>query len=1311
MKTKLAIAICAIVSMNLVASAIPAQSAEIQLRDMHTSEFCSPGVYLADMDLSFADFTGCELSGANFSRSDVTGSKFDGAFLNGSNFESVNMSASFKNAEFYGAYLYNAVLSGNFELASLRNVNGGDFGRLTGNFAEANLSGATFNNAELSGNFANAVINGSYYNSVFSGLFTNAQITNITAAWGNLSGDFTGAAFAGIDLSGATLGGNFREAQLQQIITNDSTILNGNFSDLNLRGLYLRGVHLNGVFDSADFTDANLSGAQLDGSFRGSIFTRTDLSYAQLEGVFDSATFDSENSDQLLFTTFTGSFEGSTFTNSHFNWTNLSQVDLSHSHFVSPMFGSFTSAFMPKAWPTGWAYCGESGGHFYGPGQDLSNQVLGNGTFCDVSAVDWKNSLADNSIFYGLSFAGANSIYLPFSRSVYDRVDFSGTKITSSFSRETLDTVKFTNSDLSESGFDHSNLYNPDFSSANLSSVSFSFANLSGANFSGASLVSADFAGANLSGVDFAGANLAGVNFAGANFSGVNFSGASVIGANFSGASLVNVQNFDCGGNDLLTSAAELRSSVVHHCSFSNSPEFHLSDSKFYDSTFSDVTFKYPANYLKAEFYDTFFTNVTFVAKNGSILKFVRGSLRSALFEKESDFSSSYFENVITANVRFEGKFNSSIFQNIDLSHANFLDTLIGARFSNCNLKFADFTQAVNVSIIFENSDLAHADFSRANLVAVFFKDSNLTETDFYRTSFQSLMTHNVSGSPVNLNKRYILRGGFILGPTVQLVGENLRNFDFGGVDLSGSAIYQSDISGAKFENTKSLFGVYSNELIGTPESISKGFALIKGRLIGPGVRMEAQDFKSIDFGSVDLSFAFFRGGRFEGSDLSKAKFRGTIFCFSYSDSSTRTPSGVRFGRNAWGQEGTFVGPGLAGCPLNGNPPWKDSPQWFIAGSDVSDQNLEGADLRDLSFNYGDFARVNLRNANLSSSVFRGSNFAGADLRGANLTNADFAGAILEGALMTGITGAPAYLPDGWVYLNGSIVRAGNEVLGMKLSNSKCASGSEELVVDDQTHLSLLGDASYSNTLSMDTTQGFNAKGSCVVWFIDGAVVPSANKVSFTPSKLDIGKKVRVGVVRTDASGTKTIQLSDELLVGKARMNSAVPTVSGVAKVGGRLTALRTTWAPGASYSYQWFRNGTVIEGATKVSYLPTTGDFQQTLAVRVCATKAYFETKCETSSASAKVAPGGFPKSPVVQLAVGKLTVGSTLVGKPGNWLTGTSLSFQWLRDGVAIQGANLASYTLSSEDRGHVIQFQVTASKWGYVDQVKSSITKSIP
>lgn len=77
-----------------------------------------------------------------------------------------------------------------------------------------------------------------------------------------------------------------------------------------------------------------------------------------------------------------------------------------------------------------------------------------------------------------------------------------------------------------------------------------------------------------------------------------------------------------------------------------------------------------------------------------------------------------------------------------------------------------------------------------------------------------------------------------------------------------------------------------------------------------------------------------------------------------------------------------------------------------------------------------------------------------------------------------------------------------------------------------------------------------------------------------------------------------------------------------------------------------------------------------------------------------------------------GNLTVSSTLFAVPGGWdPANVSLSYQWLRDGVAIPAANRRTYTVTRADVGHTLSVAVTGSALGYLPTTATSVRTVTP
>ncbi|MCP1411220.1 FG-GAP-like repeat-containing protein [Paenarthrobacter sp. A20] len=158
--------------------------------------------------------------------------------------------------------------------------------------------------------------------------------------------------------------------------------------------------------------------------------------------------------------------------------------------------------------------------------------------------------------------------------------------------------------------------------------------------------------------------------------------------------------------------------------------------------------------------------------------------------------------------------------------------------------------------------------------------------------------------------------------------------------------------------------------------------------------------------------------------------------------------------------------------------------------------------------------------------------------------------------------------------------------------------------------------------------------------------------------------------------------------------NTKPPVVSGVARYDQVLTTDNGTWtSPPTGFAYQWLRNGQPITGATLNNYRVAEADLDQTLSVRVTATKAGYRA---VSASSLPLTPTS-PITATAPTLQGRLTVGEKLTGafNEGSVATGTaggavSVKYEWVRNGTPINGATAKTYTLTAADRGAVVGFR---------------------
>lgn len=161
---------------------------------------------------------------------------------------------------------------------------------------------------------------------------------------------------------------------------------------------------------------------------------------------------------------------------------------------------------------------------------------------------------------------------------------------------------------------------------------------------------------------------------------------------------------------------------------------------------------------------------------------------------------------------------------------------------------------------------------------------------------------------------------------------------------------------------------------------------------------------------------------------------------------------------------------------------------------------------------------------------------------------------------------------------------------------------------------------------------------------------------------------------------------------------SPKPEVEGTAAFGSTLTANAGTWTPRPDVlGYQWLRDGVAIVGATGTTYLLGVDDLDAAISVTVTATKAGYDPASRTSEPTARIVAGTFT-APTPTLS-GTAAVGSSLRVLPGAWTpTPTGLSFRWLRNGAAINGATGEFYTIMAEDVGAKLAAEVTGTRPGY-------------
>ena len=176
--------------------------------------------------------------------------------------------------------------------------------------------------------------------------------------------------------------------------------------------------------------------------------------------------------------------------------------------------------------------------------------------------------------------------------------------------------------------------------------------------------------------------------------------------------------------------------------------------------------------------------------------------------------------------------------------------------------------------------------------------------------------------------------------------------------------------------------------------------------------------------------------------------------------------------------------------------------------------------------------------------------------------------------------------------------------------------------------------------------------------------ITGATSASYTLTTSDAHKYLRVVVTANDGrGGTPTATSAYTQVTNSAPVNSAVPSISGIATVGNALATTNGTWSDadgdGRTYSYQWYRaddssgtNLNPITGATSASYTLTTSDAHKYLRVVVTANDGHggVRTAASTYTAVMNAAPTDITlsNSSVDQAGGANATVGTLTATDP---------------------------------------------------------------
>lgn len=256
---------------------------------------------------------------------------------------------------------------------------------------------------------------------------------------------------------------------------------------------------------------------------------------------------------------------------------------------------------------------------------------------------------------------------------------------------------------------------------------------------------------------------------------------------------------------------------------------------------------------------------------------------------------------------------------------------------------------------------------------------------------------------------------------------------------------------------------------------------------------------------------------------------------------------------------------------------------------------------------------------------------------------------------------------------------------------------------------SLSGEARIGGILTVQTGDWDPGVTLRFQWLRNGSNIALASSSSYAIKTEDALSRISIRVTGSKPGFATVSKESSYLVVpNDSFVLAPVPLIAGEARVGNSLNVDSGKWDEGVTLKVQWLNNGSSIAGATTSSYQLAPQDVGDKISVSVTGSKPGFTSLVRISS-SLTVSFGTLNPVPT-PIVTGVHAVGRLLNADAGLWVTGTALSYQWLRSDLPISGATSSAYAITASDNGEKISVRVSGTKSGYLSESRSSIPQLV-